>query len=112
MLGTDRQADRVRLDACIEKFFLGELGVCRGSRMDNKGLHVGNVCQKGEQFKALCELLCFFGIALQFKGEDRTCAVREVTVVECFLRRRRNRRVVYVLDICVILQEFNDLESI
>ena len=84
MLCTDGQTDRGRLDACIQKFFLGKLGVCRGSRVDNQGLDVSNVCQEREQFEILSELSCLICSSLQFESEDRTCAVREVTVVQCF----------------------------
>ena len=111
VLCTDGQTDRSRLDACIQKFFLRQLGVCRGSRVDNQRLDVSNVCQEREQFEILSELSCLIRGSLQFESEDRTGTVREVTVVKCFLRRI-DCRMVYLFYLRMILQEVNDLQGI
>ena len=111
VLCTDGQTDRGRLDACIQKFFLGKLGVCRGSRVDNQRLDVSNVSQEREQFEILSELSCLISCSLQFESEDRTCALREVAVIKRFLRRI-DRRMVDLFYLRMILQEVNDLQGI
>ena len=111
MLCTDGQTDRGRCDACIQEFFFRQLGVCRGSRVDNQRLDVSNVSQEREQFEILSELSCLISCSLQFESEDRTCALREVAVVKCFLRRI-DRRMVDLFYLRMILQEVNDLQGI
>lgn len=51
MLRADRQADRIRLDPLIQKFFGCELGMGRGRGMDHERFHVGNVSKQREDLQ-------------------------------------------------------------
>ena len=48
MLGTDGQTDGALLDALIQQFLFGKLGMSRGCRMDHQALHICHICQQGE----------------------------------------------------------------
>ena len=110
---TDRQTDRVRTDALIGQFFFGALAVGRGRRMDDQGLHVCDVCQQGEQFQIVDELLCGLRITLDLKGKDRAAAVREVFLIQFLLRRIRGYgRMMYLLYLRMLVQVLYDLQRI
>ena len=55
--------------------------------MDNQRLHICYVCKQGEQLQVIDEVFCFLCISLDFKGEDRTAAVREIFLIQCLLLR-------------------------
>ncbi len=53
----------------------------RGRRMNDKTLHIGDVCQQGENLQRVDECVRFFLPALDVESKDRTAAVREVFLV-------------------------------
>ena len=77
---TDRKPNGVRMNAACQQFFFVQLRMGCGCRMDHQALNISNICQQGEEFQTFGELLCLFCIALNRKGENRTCTVREVLV--------------------------------
>ena len=112
MLGADGEADRVLPDSLIEQFFLGQLGMGRAGGMNDEALHIGDVCQQGENFQRIDEGPGFLLAALDFKGEDGTAAVREILLIEYVIRMIRDRRVIDFFHQRMIPQEVNHLFGI
>lgn len=46
LLDADEKPNRIRLDAMIQQLLTSQLGMCRACRMDNEGLHIGNICKQ------------------------------------------------------------------
>lgn len=109
MLGADGKADGRRGDALIEQLFLGQLGMRRGCRMDDQRLHVRDVCQQRENLQIVNEPKCGFLPALDFEREDARAAVREVALVERVVGMVGQGRMVDLLDLRMVFQEFDDL---
>lgn len=112
MFGTDRKADRVRLDALVGELFLGELAVRGGRGMDNKALDIRNICEQREDFEAINELMCFGYAALDLKGEDRRAAVWEILLIQCVVGMVGQRRMIYLCNLRMIYKELYDLFGI
>ena len=109
---TDRQADGAGMDALLLKLFLVELRMSGGSGMDNQALYVRNVRQKREYLKMVDKLLGSLCAALDVEGEDRTGAVREVTVVQLFIAAFGERGMVDALDQRMVLKVIDDLQRV
>ena len=97
------------MDTLILQLLCGQLRVSGGCRMDDQALNVSNICQQREDLQLVDKLECCFLAALDIKGEDGRTAVREVLLVQCMVRMIRQRRMVYMLNLRVIGQEFNNL---
>ena len=82
MLGADREADGVGLDALVEQLLSRKLAVGGGGRMDHQGLHVGHVCQQGKDFQTVDKLVGFLLTTLDFKGEDGAAAVGKILLIQ------------------------------
>ena len=80
--------------------------------MDHQALNISNICQQGEEFQTFGELLCLFCIALNRKGENRTCTVREVLVIQFLFLASRQGRMVNLFYLRMILQEVDNLQCI
>ena len=81
--------------------------------MNHKALYICHICQKGEQLQIVDEALCLFLSTLDFKGKDRTAAVREVLLVKCLLLRVcGNRRMMYSFYLRMLIQIVYYLQSI
>ena len=113
ILGTDRQADRVRLDALIGQLLISALAVSRGRRMDDQRLHVCYVCKQREQFQIVDKFFRRLSVALNLKGEDGTAAVREIFLIQLLLYRIvGNRRMMYFFYLRMAVQVLYYLECI
>ena len=97
------------MDTLILQFLCGQLRVSGGCRMDDQTLNVSNICQQRKDLQLVNELKCCFLSALDIEGEDGCAAVREVLLVQSVIRVLRQRRMVDVLDLRMVLEEFNDL---
>ena len=81
--------------------------------MDHQRFYISNVSQQGEQLQIVDEVFCFLCIAFDFKGEDRTAAVREVFCVQCLLLWIFGyRRMMYFFNLWLALQIFYNLQCI
>ena len=89
VLCTDGQTDRVRLNALICQLFLGQLRMCRSCRMDNQTLYVCNICEQGKDLQVVDKFMCFCLSALDFKGENRSAAMREIFLIQDMIRMIR-----------------------
>ena len=112
VLGADGKSDGVRLDPLLQKLGLGELGVRRGSRVDNQRLNVRNVGKQGEYRQVVDELLCVRRSSLYLEGEDGSAAVREVLLVQLVSRLGGEGRVVYGLYLRVLAEVLNYLQRV
>ena len=110
MLGADGEANGVRLDALLCELFFVELRVCGGSRVDNEGLHVCDVCEQRENFESVDERLCFLSAALDVEREDGSAAVREILLIKLVVRAVRQRRMVDAFDFRVLGEEIDNLQ--
>ena len=97
MLGADREADGVGLDALVEQLLSRKLAVGGGGRMDHQGLHVGHVCQQGKDFQTVDKLVGFLLTTLDFKGEDGAASVRKIARIEGVRRAAGQRGVIDAL---------------
>ena len=97
------------MDTLILELLSGQLGVRGGSRVNDKALYVCDVSQQRENLELVDELERSFLAALDVEGEDGSAAVREVLLVQSVIRVLRQRRMVDVLDLRMVLEEFNDL---
>ena len=70
-----------------------------GSRVDNEGLHVCDVCEQRENFESVDERLCFLSAALDVEREDGSAAVREILLIKLVVRAVRQRRMVDAFDL-------------
>ena len=81
--------------------------------MDDQRLHICHICQQGEQFQIVDELLRGLCVALDLKGEDRAAAVREVFLIQFLLRRIRGyRRMMYLLYLRMLVQILYNFQCI
>ena len=55
MLGADRQADRVLLNADVGQLLRGELSMGGGGRVDDQALHISDVRQQREDLQVVDE---------------------------------------------------------
>ena len=97
------------MDTLILELLSGQLRVRGGSRVDDQALDVCNVCEQREDLELVDELERCILAALDVEGEDGSAAVREVLLVQSVIRVLRQRRMVDVLDLRMVLEEFNDL---
>lgn len=112
MLGADGKANGVRLDALLCELFFVELRVRGGSRVDNEGLHVCDVCEQRENFESVDERLCFLSAALDVEREDGSAAVREILLIKLVVRAVRQRRMVDAFDLRVLGEEIDNLQRV
>ena len=112
MLGADREANGVRLDALLCELFFVELRVRGGSRVDDEGLHVCDVCEQRENFESIDERLCFLSAALDVEREDGSAAVREILLIKLVVRAVRQRRMVDAFDLRVLGKEIDNLQRV
>ena len=113
VLDTDGETDRTLLDALDSELLFGILGVSRGSRVDSKGLNVSYVSKEREDLELIDELLSFLSAALDLESEDDSAAVRIVLLVKSLLGRiGRYRRVIYLCNLGVVIEELYYLKSI
>ena len=99
---TNGKTDRVRLDSLVKKLSIVQLAVRRGRRMNDKALDVGYIGEKRENPEVVDEGVRFFDSALDFKGEDRTAALREVFFIKCMVGMIGKRRMVDVLNLGIV----------
>ena len=85
MLCSDRESDRVRLDSLLKEFLRRILGMSSGTRMNNKRLHISNICKQGEQFQMVYEFACFLVIALDIECENRAAVIRIILLIKFLL---------------------------
>ena len=97
------------MDTLILQFLCGQLGVRGGSRVDDKALYVCDVSQQRENLELVDELERSFLAALDVEGEDGRAAVREILLVQSVVRVLRQGRMIYMLDLRMVLEELNDL---
>ena len=64
VLGADGQADGVLVDLLLGQLLIVQLAVGGGSGVDDKALHIRNVCQQREDLQVIDELECFLAAAL------------------------------------------------
>ena len=89
MLGADGQADGVLVDLLLGQLLIVQLAVGGGSGVDDKALHICNVCQQREDLQVIDELECFLAAALDVEGEDGRTAIGEVLLVQGVIRMIR-----------------------
>ena len=97
------------MDTLILQFLCGQLGVRSGSRVNDKALYVCDVSQQRENLELVDELERSFLAALDVEGEDGRAAVREILLVQSVIRVLRQGRMIYMLDLRMVLEELNDL---
>ena len=97
------------MDTLILELLSGQLRVRGGSRVDDQALDVCNVREQREDLELVDELERCVLAALDVEGEDGSAAVREVLLVQSVIRVLRQRRMINVLDLRMVLEEFNDL---
>ena len=82
MLGADRQADRVLLNADVGQFLGGELGMGGGGRVDDQALHISDVRQQREDLQVVDERKGFLLAALDVECKDGRAAVGEILLIQ------------------------------
>ena len=80
--------------------------------MDNQRFYICYVSQQREQFQRFCEFLCFLLSAFYFESKDGSCTVREIFVIQIQLMAFCQRWMIYFFYLWMVLQEFNNLQSI
>ena len=86
------------------------MGCARG--VNYQRFHISNVRKQRENAEIIDEFLRGFIVALDFKGENRTAAVREVLLVQLVARLGFKRRVVNSLNLRVIVEILNDFQRV
>ncbi len=81
MFCADGQADGIWLNALVEKFFGGKLGMGRGGRVDNQAFDVGDIGKQGKNLQMVDKGMGFLLPALNLKGEDRSAAIGEIFLI-------------------------------
>ena len=109
MFRADGQADGVGLDALIQKFFLAELAVGGGSRMDHQAFYICHIGKQREDLQAVNKLVCFLHTALDLKGKDRAAATRELLFIQGVVGMVGQAGVIDLFHQRMGSQEFNDL---
>ena len=79
----------------------------RRCRVNDKALHVRDVRQQREDFQAVDKLVRFLLPALDVEGEDGRAAVREILLIKLVVRAVRQRRMVDLFYLRVVLQVFD-----
>ena len=80
--------------------------------MDNQGLYVSYIGEKGENLQPVDKGLGFPGSALDFKGKYRAAAPGEVPFIELVMGALGQGGVVYIYNRGLFLQESDDLEGV
>jgi len=81
MFCADGQADGIWLNALVEKFFGGKLGMGRGGRVDNQAFDVGDIGKQGKNLQAVNKPVCRLYAAPDFKGKDGTASVWKIFLI-------------------------------
>lgn len=103
MLCSDRKADSILLNSLIGKLFIGQLGMCGRCRMNNQALHICYVSKKGEDLQIVDKLMGFCLTTLDFKGKDRSSAIREVLFIKGMIRMIRQGRMAHLFYLRMVL---------
>ena len=82
ILRADGEADRVRLDALVQKLLVRQLAVGRGVGMDDQGLHICHIGQQGEDSQVVDELLGGAAVSLDLKGKDAAAPIGEILLIQ------------------------------
>ena len=109
MFRADGQADGVRLDALIQKFFRAQLAVGGGSRVDYQTLYICHIGKQREYLQAVNKLVCFLHTALDLKGEDRAATIGEIFFIQSMVGMVGQTGMVDLFHLRMGSQEINDL---
>ena len=77
--------------------------------MNYKALGIGNISKQRENVQIVDKLMGFFLAAFNFKGEDRTAAIREIFLIQLIVGMLGKRRVIDLFDLRVVCKKFNNL---
>ena len=108
MLCANRKTNGVLVNTCWFKFFLGKLRMSGCCRMDNKGLHICNICKQWEYLQSVNETEGFLFASLDIKCKDRAAAVREILFVQRMIWMIGQRRMIYLFNKLVIYEIIKD----
>lgn len=86
MFCPDGKANRARIDFLFRQFLGVELRMGGASRMDNQRFHVRYVRQQGEYLQIIDKAVRFLLPAPYLEREDRSCSVREISLVKIVVR--------------------------
>ena len=109
VLGADRQANRVLLNADVGQLLGGELGMGGGGRVDDQALHISDVRQQREDLQVVDERKGFLLAALDVEGKDGRAAVGEILLIQGVVGVVGQAGMVDLLHLGVVGQERNDL---
>ena len=109
MFRSYREPDGIRFDAMIQQFFLGQLGMGSGCRVDHQTFHISHICQQGKYLKAIYKLPGFLLPSLYLKSEDGCSAVRKVFLIQSMIGMFLKRGMVYLVHLRIDVEEFNHL---
>ena len=86
MLCSDGQADGIGLNALVQQFLRGKLGVSGSGRMNNQGFYIRHIGQQGKYFQIVNKLVSFCLSALNLESEDGCAAVRKIFFIQGMIR--------------------------
>ncbi len=112
VLRADREADGRRLNPHKRQLFLAHLRVCGGRGMDHERFDIRNVREQRKQLQRFRELLRLLARAVEFKSEDRRAALGIIFVIEFLFSAGRERRMVDLLHLGVLIQEIDHLQRV
>ena len=86
MFCPDGKANRARIDFLFRQFLGVELRMGGASRMDDQRFDIGYIGQQGEYLQIIDKAVRFLLPAPYLEREDRSCSVREISLVKIVVR--------------------------
>ena len=86
VLGANAQTNGGWIDVGLLQFLGTHLRMGSRSGMDDKALHISNICQQGEDAQMIDEAPCFVLSAFDLESEDRTGTIGEQATLGCLER--------------------------
>ena len=109
ILDTNRQANQVGVDACLEQLLVAQLAMGVACGVQHTRTRVGNVGYDGNEVEAVHETDCILFVTFNSKGHYTTTAIGQVFLCKVVVFVLLKAAIVYPFYFGVCLQEFGNL---
>ena len=112
MFRTYRKSYRSGLNSLLRQLLCIQLRMCGSGRMNHQRLHIGHIGQQREYLQTIDKFLRFLRSSFYLKSEDRTCSIREITLIDSMIRMIGQRWMINSCYLRMVHQKINNLQSI